>query len=230
MSAAERKQKIPGSVKAKKKRDRSLRSQKTQRECLFPMAVTWLHISDFHIRAGDSYDRNVVFDALVQSVGRFRAEENRNPDLIFATGDIAHSGQAEEYDIATKFFDQILEAAGLTRHRLYIIPGNHDVDRKRIIGLARTLNSGSEADQYFAPGAKKHHREAIEPYLKWHDTYFSGIRSAPHDSTCGPVEIVEAGGHKLAILPINSAFFAKTTTTTRSCLLEALHRRSCEGT
>ena len=32
------------------------------------MPITWLHISDFHIRAGDPYDRDVVLRALVKSV------------------------------------------------------------------------------------------------------------------------------------------------------------------
>jgi hypothetical protein len=37
-----------------------------------PMPVTWLHVSDFHIREGDPYDRNVVLSALVSSVRRMR--------------------------------------------------------------------------------------------------------------------------------------------------------------
>jgi 3',5'-cyclic AMP phosphodiesterase CpdA len=74
------------------------------------MSVDWLHISDFHIKSGDPYDRDVVLDALVRSVEDFR-KRGRRPDLIFATGDIAHSGKAAEYDAATPFFDAICEAA-----------------------------------------------------------------------------------------------------------------------
>jgi hypothetical protein len=51
------------------------------------MNVTWLHVSDFHFRGGDSYDRDIVLRALVQSVKRFR-EDGRAPDVIFVTGDI----------------------------------------------------------------------------------------------------------------------------------------------
>jgi hypothetical protein len=68
------------------------------------MQVTWLHVSDFHIRGGDSYDRDVVLRALVKSVQDFR-ERGRTPDLVFATGDIAQAGKAHEYDLATQFFD-----------------------------------------------------------------------------------------------------------------------------
>ncbi len=42
------------------------------------MNVTWLHVSDFHFRGGDPYDRDVVLRALVQSVKRFR-EDGKAP-------------------------------------------------------------------------------------------------------------------------------------------------------
>ena len=85
------------------------------------MQVTWLHVSDFHIRGGDSYDRDVVLRALVKSVQDFR-ERGRTPDLVFATGDIAHAGKVHEYDLATQFFDALIEAAGVDRRHLFVIP------------------------------------------------------------------------------------------------------------
>ena len=42
------------------------------------MNVTWLHVSGFHFRGGDPYDRDVVLRALVQSVKRFR-EDGKAP-------------------------------------------------------------------------------------------------------------------------------------------------------
>jgi len=84
------------------------------------MSVTWLHISDLHLKADESHDRNVVLGALVKSVRGYREREKRAPDMIFATGDIAHSGQPKEYEVATLFFDQLLAAAGLGRSHLYV--------------------------------------------------------------------------------------------------------------
>lgn len=92
------------------------------------MPVTWLHVSDFHIRGGDPYDRDVVLKALVQSVAEYR-ERGLSADLIFATGDVAHSGKAAEYDLADRFFKDLLQAAGLSKSHLFVIPGNHDIDR-----------------------------------------------------------------------------------------------------
>ena len=76
------------------------------------MKLTWLHISDFHFREGDPYDRDLVLRALVHSVAWFRGH-GRAPELIFATGDIAHSGKAAEYEPATVFFDALLGAQSL---------------------------------------------------------------------------------------------------------------------
>jgi 3',5'-cyclic AMP phosphodiesterase CpdA len=59
------------------------------------MSLTWLHVSDFHIRGGDTYDRDVVLRALVESAAQY-VQRGRVADLTFATGDIAHSGQPAE--------------------------------------------------------------------------------------------------------------------------------------
>lgn len=93
-----------------------------------PRIVTWLHISDFHFRNEDPYDRNVVLRALVTAIRRFRTQ-GRCPDLILATGDLAYSGQAQEYAEVSTFFDILLEATGLDKQRLFVVPGNHDVNR-----------------------------------------------------------------------------------------------------
>lgn len=174
------------------------------------MAVTWLHISDLHVRSGDSYDRDVVFRALVRSVKRFRERDGRVPDLVFATGDIAYSGKADEYAVASEFFDELLDAAGLSRRQLYVVPGNHDVNRDVGRQLLRELPSRSYADEYFHPDTPKLHlTQKLAGFLRWHQQYFEGIRRMPENSTCGPVDLVEARGLKLGILPINTALFCQ---------------------
>jgi 3',5'-cyclic AMP phosphodiesterase CpdA len=118
------------------------------------MPLKWLHISDFHFKGGDPYDRDVVLGALVRSVGKYRGRGVR-ADLIFATGDVAHSGKPNEYEAATAFFDALLDAAQVEKSRLFIVPGNHDVDREEGAWLKRTLTSREESDDYFKPGKPK---------------------------------------------------------------------------
>ena len=173
------------------------------------MSLTWLHISDFHVRGGDPYDRDVVLGALVKSVGEYR-RRGRSPDLIFATGDIAHSGKPEEYEIAGRFFDDLLGAVGLDKSRLFVIPGNHDVDREFGVGLARTLDSREQADKYFHPDRPKPHLTLkLRAFLEWHNRYFNGVRALPDNTTCGAAQMVPVNGRRLAILTINTALFCQ---------------------
>lgn len=199
------------------------------------MSVTWLHVSDFHFRAGDGYDRDVVLRALVESARRYR-EQGRSVDLVFATGDIAQSGQPAEYAHATHFFDALLEALALPRERLFVVPGNHDVDRRLGVGLARTLYTLDECNTYFDPGVPKPHAtQKMRAFGEWFDDYFNGLRVFPQASSCANVETLTIQGHQLAVLPINSALFCQDDTDHaklllgRRCLDTALNKLQAAG-
>lgn len=182
-----------------------------------PVSGTWLHVSDFPIRGGDSYDQDVVLRALVKGVADDRGQGPK-PDVIFATGDIAHSGKEQEYAIASKFFDALLAAAKPSKDRLFVIPGNHDVDRELGIGLARTLDSREESDKYFRPDLPKPHLpQKLRAFADWHDRYFDGIRAMPCHSTCGPLELLQINGRRLGILPATAHSFARAMTIMTSC-------------
>jgi predicted phosphodiesterase len=173
-----------------------------------PMPFTWLHISDFHIRGGDPYDRDVVLKALVRSVKEYR-KKGRKPDMIFATGDIAYGGKSSEYCLATLFFDAILDAAGLNRPQLFVVPGNHDVDRDQSVGLTRSLETEEESYKYFKPGNPKGHIiQKLGAFRDWYNNYFDGIRKLPDDTTSDVVHVVDIRDQRIAVLQLNSALFS----------------------
>jgi 3',5'-cyclic AMP phosphodiesterase CpdA len=67
--------------------------------------MTWLHLSDLHQRETD-FDRVVVRDALLKDI-QGRASINPNLakiDFLVFSGDVAFSGQPEEYNIAREYF------------------------------------------------------------------------------------------------------------------------------
>ncbi|MCC6694542.1 MAG: metallophosphoesterase, partial [Candidatus Hydrogenedentes bacterium] len=51
-------------------------------------------------------------------------------DLICFTGDVADWGLPEEYAAATQRFQQIRNTTGVPFERFFVIPGNHDIQRK----------------------------------------------------------------------------------------------------
>jgi 3',5'-cyclic AMP phosphodiesterase CpdA/pimeloyl-ACP methyl ester carboxylesterase len=166
--------------------------------------VYWLHISDFHIQDGDGYDRNVILKALVESL-----EPDQRPiDFIFATGDIAFSGRESQYEKATLFFNQLLAAAKLPKERLFVIPGNHDIDRDKAPDLVRTLVDIQAADSFFGNQDRvRRYTEKSKAFRDWYNRYFYGIRVWPEASTCPLLENVSLPKVNVAIALLDSSLF-----------------------
>ena len=94
--------------------------------------LTLLHISDLHISGSkkDSFGRNTVLGALLDRLEQ-DLKNGLAPELVAVTGDIAFSGNKEEYAVAKAFFDRFLDVLDLPPERMFLIPGNHDVDRTK---------------------------------------------------------------------------------------------------
>jgi formylglycine-generating enzyme required for sulfatase activity/predicted phosphodiesterase/energy-coupling factor transporter ATP-binding protein EcfA2 len=180
------------------------------------MALTWLHVSDFHLSSKAPYKSDVVLKALVDAVEWHRQQTEWKPELIFATGDIAGNGDIKVFEggkdaIATQYFDALLKAADQGKERLFIVPGNHDVDRNKGIGLVRTLDTQDEIDEYFTKSPMYHLTYKLEAFAAWYNDYFSEIpipRSFPVKSTCELISF-EISNVRLELLHLNSALFCK---------------------
>lgn len=100
-------------------------------------SLTWLHISDLHFGHGDAnyrFDQEGVTGAVLDHA-RERASKLGPPDLILLTGDVAFSGQAAQYVQAREWLRRLVEAVG-GQPRVFVVPGNHDIDRGRARGFA----------------------------------------------------------------------------------------------
>lgn len=113
--------------------------------------IRWLHLSDFHLRKSQSWSQDYVLASLLKSISDNHSGNNR-PDLLFITGDIAFSGKQDEYVHANDFVRELLKVTGLSADRLFIIPGNHDVDRVKepdaFVGARATLTEPTEVDKF----------------------------------------------------------------------------------
>lgn len=89
--------------------------------------LTILHLSDFHFKPNFQYDQDIILNELLKKISEMNKSEWQ-PDLILCTGDIAYSGKPGEYKSARDFLDQLLKITGLTKEKLFTVPGNHDVD------------------------------------------------------------------------------------------------------
>ncbi len=100
-----------------------------------------LHLSDLHERGSREKEtwrrRRVLGQAWLDNL---KDIQDRGPiDLVCFTGDAADWGLAGEFSRAGDLLGETLSALGLSRDRLFVIPGNHDINRKTEERLWRSL-------------------------------------------------------------------------------------------
>ena len=93
--------------------------------------VRILQISDLHERAERETEpwrrRRVLGEAWLRHLDEL--SEEAPIDILLFTGDAANWGQANEFNRASEFLGATRERLRLGSERLFVIPGNHDVDR-----------------------------------------------------------------------------------------------------
>jgi len=94
--------------------------------------LTFLHVSDIHFSVHDGPRdadlEGAIRDRLLEDIERLRPVTG-DADLVLAVGDLAFSGQPEEYETAAEWLKQAAVAAGTHEDHVLCVPGNHDVDR-----------------------------------------------------------------------------------------------------
>lgn len=113
-----------------------------RRNVLLEPDVTWLHLSDLHIDEDFDKKTSDTYADLERFLNDFPEQLEKTkifPDMVFFTGDVTAQGQARQYKVAEKFFQEVrkrLPATSIKAHispaaasvPFFIVPGNHDVD------------------------------------------------------------------------------------------------------
>lgn len=97
-----------------------------------PHTFTILHLSDLHERGPREKEHARRYRVLEDSWKRNLDDLliDRSIDILCFTGDVANWGRADEYRQASGYFDAWLRHLALSPERLFIVPGNHDIDRE----------------------------------------------------------------------------------------------------
>ena len=175
-------------------------------------AITWLHLSDLQFSTSRTYDTNLVLRALLRDIEKRLEWYDLHPDFIALTGDIAFSGKPVEYALAQQFFDDLLETTGLSKARLFLVPGNHDVDRELISPGARNISS-SLMDQETASGilASLGDRQLMFARFGSYTTFINDYLGEylPFDKDrFFYVRVMDLHGSRVALLGLNSAWLS----------------------
>lgn len=91
-----------------------------------------LHLSDIHFKKPDCLeprtDPERPYRTLLKSDLVALCAE-KTVDAILVSGDIAFQGHATEFGVADAWLKELAGASGCRPDRIYVVPGNHDVDR-----------------------------------------------------------------------------------------------------
>lgn len=173
--------------------------------------VTWLHLSDFHV-GKDKYGQRRLFTSILDHVQQ-RIEAGVGPDMIFITGDIANKGKSSEYeDFLTNFFDPLTEqVSSKCRERIFVVPGNHDVDRTKVRAV-QTYGVLHRIPQFLDPideglGERRLLLDRFQAYVHSDQTK----EDDPHwlfSPQGAQVHILDINRKKIGILGLNTAWLS----------------------
>ena len=174
-------------------------------------SVTWLHLSDWH-QKGTTFDRLVVRDALLRDI-KERCQgisaDLETIDFIVLSGDIAYSGKPEEYAaVREHLIVPLLDATGLGPERLFIVPGNHDLDRDALKYLPSPLLSpfATEADIQEYLNGDKWRGLLLQPFEAY-KAFVAEFGGGALSSYASELQL-DIDGKKVALLGFNSALMA----------------------
>lgn len=89
--------------------------------------MKWLQLSDIHLYFSN-YQTSVLRDAMLKYL---RENFNTCTDYLFITGDLSHQGESFSMEISN-YLEEIIGILNIDKKSVFIIPGNHDVQRTPI--------------------------------------------------------------------------------------------------
>ena len=126
--------------------------------------IRWLHISDLHYnKIGTQTEamRDKLPDYIKEIV------QERNIDYVFFTGDARYAPDKDFPDGIKRYFSDICEAAHIDQDRLFIVMGNHDIDRtntERLEAIETTEATYTANDGVISPKTIKSLKQGRDEY------------------------------------------------------------------
>ena len=174
---------------------------------------SWLHLSDFHFRAdGDTFSQDVSINEITGDISS-RLSSEHPLQFVAVTGDIAFSGKPSEYEVAAGFFSSLACELGLGLNRIFVVPGNHDVDRdlqKYLYeGVLLKLTSQQAVDDFLGREADRTAlMERQSAFRTFQEHLFVDATASKTDEGLAHVRVLDLGGLRVCVLELNSAWLS----------------------
>ncbi len=182
---------------------------------------SWLHLSDIHSKHGNldsQVDWNIVLNALETDVNNWVIGRNPGgqcppkPDVVFVTGDISNTGNSrasDEFATVGRRLEHVVKMLDLQEKDVYLIPGNHDVDRSickdgRSKELLEQLRDEYRNSDVAAAIEDPIFRKRMKAYLDFSNEFAEACRGKLYWS-----ERRSPNGLSVLIVGLNSALLAQ---------------------
>lgn len=167
------------------------------------MSTTIVHLSDIHFTETDS-----LFVGRAANVAAAVLSVTPQPKrvVVVISGDVAFSGRATEYALATRFLQELRTAVGPCS--IVIAPGNHDCDFTRDDATRRSLIRGF-ADEIEIDDSVIANCTAVQSaFFAFNDVHAPGVVHEVRDrlrySVC-----VDDSSHKIRFVCYNTAWLSR---------------------
>lgn len=174
--------------------------------------LRWLHLSDFHT-GKDGYGQSRLFQYILEHV-KSRVDSGLAPHIVFITGDIANKGQGDQYwEFNENFLLPLISLLpNETQNQVYLIPGNHDVDRNQTRAV-QTYDILVKVSEFLDPDDRGqfHRKQAVIPRFQAYAE--NDMTSTGEHWLFSPRGVFDNnnlsfGGKKIGVLGINTAWLS----------------------
>ena len=111
--------------------------------------ISFIHLSDIHFVKSSNNPVDIdkdLRDAILNDLKTNAKNILDNVKGILVTGDVAFSGNGEEYNIAKEYLNEICDIFNIKPSDVYCVPGNHDVNHDAIAKSALIAFAQSAVD------------------------------------------------------------------------------------
>lgn len=142
-----------------------------------------LHISDAHIQLDAKEEVSEIVVKMINDALKVQKEQDIKIDLVCFTGDLIQRGDKalddeKQLEIAEEILvNPLLNSLGLENNKFIIIPGNHEVDVKKIVKATEKglLVDSLEEINDNVSDMNESYLARLDYFYQWIDNYYDDI-------------------------------------------------------
>jgi predicted phosphodiesterase len=145
-------------------------------------------------------------------------------DAVFFTGDLVYHGFRSEYQLVDgEFLSPLLDSLYIGSKQLFLVPGNHDIDKTKVGQAARSLNADVKTqDEITALLENESDRDVVGRKMGDYLQFFGSVFSEKEINPLGWFYVGEImiDNKRVAVLGLNTAWLCTGEQTDQPCLGE----------